>query len=107
MEFLHQGRGDQYLLRMSEALVKGGELLILSIDHLGHDLNEAGIAANKSRKTETAVEQIYREGLKDLFEEQDLETRARRKHLYDCMCVIAERVERLGERLLHISLKLG
>lgn len=107
LEFLKGRSTDPYLLRMSESIVNGCEQLLIAVRSLEDNLNEATSAANKARKTETQVQQIYRESFKALFSENNSETRERNKHLYDCMCVIAERVERLGERLLHISIKLG
>lgn len=107
VEFLHEECSDKHLLKMSEALAQGCEHILTAIQKLRDDLEAAADAAHKARKTETAVEQIYREGLTDLFVQEDIETRAKSNHLYNCMVTIAERVERLGEKLLHISMKLG
>ncbi|HEY9718324.1 MAG TPA: DUF47 family protein [Trichormus sp.] len=107
MELMQNIGTDASLVKMSEALVEGTELLMMSIAHLHDNLKDSGAAADKARKTQTKVEQICREGLSSNFQEPNSEQRALFKHLYDCMCAIAERVERLAEKLLHISLKLG
>lgn len=107
IEFFKDCPTDAYLVKMSERLVVGGEDLLGAFEHLDKDLASAEESANKARKTETGVGEIYRQALTELVHEQDFSTRIENKHLYDCLSVIAERIERLGEVLLHISIQLG
>lgn len=107
LEYLPPEPTDEHIRKMADALVEGGEHVVAAIKHLENNLKEAGSAANKARKTESAVEQFCREGLKVLLTEERIEVRARQQHAYDCMCRISERMERLGEKLLHVSIKLG
>lgn len=110
MEFFNEGNApavDQPLVEMAKVLTEGTENLVAAIEALKNDLKKCSQAANESRKTETRLAAVYRPAMKELYENADAKDFVWKKHLYDQMTEISERIEQLGEKLLHLSVKLG
>jgi uncharacterized protein Yka (UPF0111/DUF47 family) len=107
IEFFEDDVIDEHLIEMSAVLVTGMEFVSKSVRNLNSDLSESAKAADEARKTEVHVGKIYRKAMKQLYEKADFKELLRKKQLYDYMLSIAERTERLAEKLLHVSIKLG
>ncbi|HEY9773505.1 MAG TPA: DUF47 family protein [Planktothrix sp.] len=107
IEFTKERLQNKYLEQMSDLVVAGAQDVLDAFKNLNQDLSKSQECAHKARKTEPHVYNIYREALAELVQESDSTRRVQTKHFYDCIAVIAERIERLGEKLLHISIKLG
>lgn len=107
MEALENRDVDETLVAMSEILVGSARELLLTIENLDNDLKEAEHCANKSRKAEPHVGREYRKSFNALLQNQNVQTVVMKMHFYDLMTEISERIERLGEKLLHISIKMS
>ena len=107
IEFFEDDVIDEHLIEMSDVLVTGIELVSKSVQHLNSDLSESAKAADEARKTEVHVGKVYRKAMKELYEKADYKELVRKKQLYDYMLSIAERLEGLAEKLMHVSIKLG
>ncbi|MGH9550608.1 MAG: DUF47 domain-containing protein, partial [Terriglobales bacterium] len=107
MELFDEGFRDKRLIKMSELNLEGAQNLKGSIESLQHDLAMAAELANKARKTDSHVGDVYREVLKNIPDDPHVAQVIRQKHIADRLTSIAERIEVLGEKLLHISIKLG
>jgi uncharacterized protein Yka (UPF0111/DUF47 family) len=106
MEFLHV-EVDDTMKAMADVLADGVRLVCCAIDNLEKDLKQAEQAANESRKTETSVAEIYRHAMKELYEGKDFELLMRKKEVYDSLTIVSRRVESVGEKLLHLSIKMA
>jgi hypothetical protein len=107
IEVFDEGIIDECLIEMSGLIAEGMNLNKESIENLSKDVEQSEQLANKARKTDPHTHNKKRVEMKKLYDKQDLDAIVKRQPLYDRMCTIAECVERLGERLMHISIKLG
>jgi uncharacterized protein Yka (UPF0111/DUF47 family) len=107
IEFFSADESDEYLIQMSEVLAKGSEKIAQSIEQLKTDVQKAEELANEIRKTQTELANIFRAAMKSAYEETDARKLVRKKQLYDYMTEIAFRISKVGEKLLHLSVKNG
>ncbi|HEY9677703.1 MAG TPA: DUF47 family protein [Drouetiella sp.] len=98
---------DERLLQMCKGLAKGTDDLVNAVKSLEHELSSCCEHANHARKTQTRIANLHRASMKELYEQGDAIRLVRKKHVYDQVQIIAERIEILGEKLLHVSVKLG
>jgi uncharacterized protein Yka (UPF0111/DUF47 family) len=97
---------DHVMIGMAEVIANGVQHVFCSIDKLQTDLKAAEQAANESRKTETSVAKLYRQALKDIVDsENGVHAIVVKKDIYESLSRIARRVESVGEKLLHMSIK--
>jgi hypothetical protein len=105
IEFHKMHSDDDFVQRMNDRLVEGINLVAEAIACLESDTGKAKSAADQSRKTETAVAQVHREAMDVLYKQDDPFKLVKYKDLYDSLLLVASRVETVGEKLLHISIK--
>lgn len=92
---------------LSELLVDGTTCLRNSIRNLKGDLREAQVQALLARKAENRFVKAYRIAMQDLLQLDNFKTIMRFKEVYKQMIIGSERIDRVGELLLHIIVKLS
>ena len=107
IEFFAGNESDEYLIQMSDVLTRGSEKIAQTIEKLKTDVHEAEQLANETRKTQTDLAAIFRIAMKTAYQETDPRKLVRKKQLYDYMTDIAFRISKVGEKLLHLSVKNG
>lgn len=98
---------NPFLREMAEVLREGTRCLNLSFRALKSDLNEAADQALLSRKSENRFAKLYRLSMRQLFTLDDLKLILRTKEVYRQMLVAAEKLDAVGEKLLHVIVKIG
>ncbi|MBY0358671.1 MAG: DUF47 family protein [Candidatus Obscuribacterales bacterium] len=92
---------------MAFLLVEGTVFLRNSIKNLRHDLKEASNQALLARKSENRFTKTYRQAIRDLLKLDDFKTIMRIKEVYKAMLAGAERIDTVGEKLLHTIVKMS
>lgn len=95
------------LLEMADILVEGTICLRNSLRALKKDLREAGMQALQARKTDTRFGKVYRPAMNELLERDDFKAIFRVKEVYKVMLMAAERIDQVGEKLLHAIVKMS
>lgn len=104
MEIKSQGTR---LVEMADILVEGATYITNSVHALKTDLRYAAEQANLSRKIDTRSAKIYRAAIQELLETDDFKKIFRTKEVYNVMLTGAERVNAVGEKLLHAIVKMS
>jgi len=104
MEIISEGT---HLVELADVLVEGTTCVRNSIHALRKDLRSAGDEAIQSRKTDTRAAKIYRLAIQELLREDDFKKIFRVKEVYKVMMEGAERIDRVGETLLHAIVKMS
>lgn len=107
MEAMSVSAQGTRLVEMAEMLVEGTQLMKNSVHALKKDLREAGMQALQVRKTDSRFGKIYRPAVNELLEHHDFKTVFRVKEVYRVMLEAADRIDRVGETLLHTILKMS
>lgn len=107
MEAMNVTTQGTKLDEMSEILVEGTMCLRNSILAMRKDLREAGLQALQSRKTDTRFSKVYRVAMRELLESDDFKVIFRVKEVYKVMLVGADRIDEVGEKLLHAIVKMS
>lgn len=107
MEAMNVSPQGTRLLEMADMLVDGTLLVRNSIHALRKDLREASEQALQVRKTDSRFGKIYRPAMNELLELDDFKTIFRVKEVYRVMVVGSERIDRVGETLLHAIVKMS
>lgn len=95
------------LLDMADLLVQGTRNLKESIAALRTDLKEAATQALLARKAENKFAKLYRRSMQELLQQDDVKTILRVKEVYRQMLTASERIDRVGEKLLHVVVKMS
>lgn len=95
------------LLEMAEMLVESTLMMKTSVHSLRKNLREAGEQALQLKKTDSRFGKIYRPAMNELLELDDFKTIFRVKEVYKVMITCAERIDRVGEVLLHAIVKMS
>lgn len=95
------------LREMGELLVEGTHALQLSIFSLKKNLREAAEQALLARKAENRFTKVYRNAMRDLLKIDDFKVVMRTKEVYKAMLIGAERIDTVGEKLLHTIVKMN
>ena len=95
------------LVEMADMLVEGTTCLRVSIHALRTDLRVAGDQALHARKTDIRAAKIYRSAMQELLETDDFKKIFRIKEVYKVMMEGAEKINRVGEKLLHAIVKMS
>ncbi len=107
MEAMSVSPAGTRLLEMAEMLVEGTESMKNSVYALRKDLREAANQALQCRKADTRLGKIYRPAMRELLEHDDFKWIFRVKEVYKVMVDGSERIDRMGERLLHAIVKMS
>jgi predicted phosphate transport protein (TIGR00153 family) len=95
------------LQEMAEMLVEGTTCLNTSIHALRTDLRLAADQALQTRKTDTRTAKVYRAAIQELLETDDFKRIFKVKEVYKVLMEGAERIDRVGETLLHAIVKMS
>jgi len=107
MEALDVNARDTKLAEIAEVLVEGTTCLRDGIFALRKNLRLAADQALLARKTDTRSARIYRLAVRELLELDDFKTIFRQKEVYKVMITGAERIDKVGENLLHAIVKMS
>lgn len=107
IEALEMAAHDGHLREMSQTLVEGTRCLVLSFAALKNDPGEAISQAILARKSENRFTKVYRQAMRHLFRLDDLKQILRVREVYRSMLQAAERIDVVGEKLLHVIVKVS
>lgn len=97
---------DPRLGEMAKILSEGSRCLLRAFENLGNNLDEASQQAKLARKSENRFEKVYRVGMQELFEMNDVKTILRTVEVYRAMVNAAQRIDMVGEKLDHVIIKM-
>lgn len=92
---------------MTAILVEGTQCLATAIHSLRDNLPESGKQAALARKAENKMSKTYRFAMQALFQEDDVKLILRVREAYKTMMLAAERIDKTGEVLLRIVVKMS
>lgn len=95
------------LLDMAELLAQGTRYLRDSIASLKSDLKDSASKALLARKSENKFAKVYRRSMQDLLQQEDIKLILRVTEVYRQMMQGSERIDRVGEKLLHVIVKMS
>ena len=95
---------DPFLKEMAATLVEGTRCLVQSISK---NQVEASNQAALARKSEKRFLKTYRQAMKQLFTHDDFKYVLKTHEVYSCMVLTSERIDIIGERLLHVIVKIS
>lgn len=95
------------IIDMAELLVQGTRYLRDSIASLRTDLKDAATKALLARKSENKFAKVYRRSMQDLLQQEDIKLILRVTEVYRQMLQASERIDRVGEKLLHVVVKMS
>jgi predicted phosphate transport protein (TIGR00153 family) len=107
VEALHLDFDDSLLKEMVSTLVEGTRCLKQSFELLGKDLQEAANQATLARKSENRFSRIYRVAMRELFSLDDFKIVLKTREIYRSLLVASERIDTVGEKLLHVIVKIS
>jgi len=87
-------------------LVEGTRCLKLSFSHLGSDSVEAANQATLARKSENRFSRTYRTAVRELFTHDDFKIVMKTHEVYRTLVHASERIDDVGEKLLHVIVKM-
>lgn len=107
IEALEVDPDDSFLRPMAEVLVEGARCLQLAFAALKHNPREASDQAVLARKSENRFGKIYRQAMRQLFTVDDFKKILKTREVYRYMLQGAERIDVVGEKLLHVIVKIS
>lgn len=107
IEALEIRTSDSYLKEMAATLVEGTRCLHQSFAHLQSNPVEAANQAQFARKSENRFNKIYRQAMKALFTLDDFKTLLKTREVYNCMVAAANKIDIVGEKLVHVIVKIN
>jgi len=107
IEALEVSPEDESLKEMTSVLVEGTRCLARSFSALQHNLEEASQEANLARKAENRASRIYRKAMRQLFSLDDFKKIQKTKEVYRCLVQIAQRIDEVAVKVLHVIIKIG
>lgn len=106
MEALEIDVEDPFLNELVSILVEGCRCLCQSFSLLKHDLKAASDEAYLARKSENRASRVYRKGVRHLFSLDDFKKIQRRKEVYRCLIGVAEKIDEVAVKILHVVIKI-
>jgi uncharacterized protein Yka (UPF0111/DUF47 family) len=98
---------DSLYKEMAGTLVEGTRAIHGSIHLLHINLPEAASHAQLARKSENRFNKSYREAMVNLYEKDDLKVILKTSEVLRAMLNGATRIDRVGEKLLHVIVKMS
>ena len=98
---------DSYLAEMAEVLVEGTRCLHRSFVNLKGNTTEASNQAYLSRKAENRFYKVYRQAMRALFHLDDVKEILKTHEVYRYMSHAADQLDKVGEKLLHVIIKIS
>jgi uncharacterized protein len=97
---------DPFLKEMVSTLVEGTRCLAQSLSYLEHNLDSSSQEAQLARKAENRASKIYRRAMRELFSLDDFKTIQKTKEVYRCLVLIAEKIDYVAVKLVHVIIKM-
>lgn len=107
MEAFQLGSAGTELPKMSTILVDGTRSLLSAFDNLGSDLVEASTKATLARKADARLDKLYRTSMPELFKDDDVKRIMKIVEVYRTMAYASSRIDIVGEKLLHVIVKMS
>lgn len=98
---------DSQFKEMAGTLVEGTRAIHGCIHQLHLNLPEAASHAQLARKSENRFNKSYRDAMAHLYEKDDLKVILKTTEVLRSMMNGATRIDRLGEKLLHVIVKMS
>jgi len=95
------------LAELLEILVEGTRALVQSIHLLRNNLPDSSAQALIARKAENRFAKAYRASMKELLQMDDVRHILRAKEVYRSLMQMAEKIDRVGEKLQHCVIKMS
>jgi uncharacterized protein Yka (UPF0111/DUF47 family) len=92
---------------MAGTLVEGTRSIHASVHQLRSNLREAANHAQMARKSENRFANTYRSAVKQLYHIDDLKLILKTTEVFRCLFNGAGNIDRLGEKLLHVIVKMS
>ena len=93
--------------QMSNVLVEGTRCLNNAFQGLEDNLKESSEQAYLARKSENRFVKVYRQATNELFANDDVKMNLRTHEVYRYMLTTAERIDVVGEKLMHVIVKFS
>jgi uncharacterized protein Yka (UPF0111/DUF47 family) len=100
-------RQTKGLSDLAALLVEGTRCLAQAFAALKTDRRQAAEQARMARKIENKVTKAYRAAISELFDEDDIKKILKFKEVYKSLLFAAEKIDVVGEKLLHAIIKMG
>lgn len=107
MEAMDVHPKNELLGQFSIILLEGTRCLHNAFASLKSNPKEAANQAFLARKSENRFNKVYRQATHELFAADDVKSILKTYEVYRNMLQTAERVDRLGEKLIHVIVKNG
>jgi hypothetical protein len=107
MEALQVHYDGSLMREMVSTLVEGTRCLKRSFETLEDDLQEAANQATLARKSDNRFSRTYRAAMRELFSLDDFKIVLKTREIYRSLLVASERIDAVGEKLLHIIVKIS
>ena len=96
---------DQYLIEMTDKLVKGAKEIVTAIERLERNPHVAGEHALRAKQIENDVERIYRKAILELFENEDIRFILKKREIYRHISNAADRCDEAANIIADIVVK--
>jgi uncharacterized protein Yka (UPF0111/DUF47 family) len=107
MDAMQMHPSDPAFIEMAEILVEGTRCINSSFHQLNRNHNEAYEFARLARKSENRLSKTYRMAMSELFVQEDVKLIFKTTEVYRALLNAAVRINVLGEKLLHVIVKMS
>lgn len=98
---------DPFLAEMLDLLIQGTDHVTAAIEALQHAPRTAREWARQAKKVENAVEVVYRNAVRALFEGRDVIDILKRREIYRHLSNAADKLDRVADIIAIAATKLG
>jgi hypothetical protein len=107
MDAMQMHPSNPAFIEMAEILVEGTRCINSSFHQLNRDHKEAYEFARLARKSENHLSKTYRVAMSELFAQEDVKLILKTTEIYRSLLNAAEKINVLGEKLLHVIVKMS
>ena len=107
MDAMQMHPSDPAFIEMSEILVEGTRCINSSFHQLNRNLKEAYEFARLARKAENRLSKTYRMAMSELLAQDDVKLIFKTTEVYRALLAAAVKINVLGEKLLHVIVKMS
>jgi uncharacterized protein Yka (UPF0111/DUF47 family) len=107
MDAMQMHPSDPAFIEMAEILVEGTRCINSSFHQLNRNHQEAYEFARLARKSENRLSKTYRMAMSELFAQDDVKLIFKTTEIYRSLLNAAEKINTLGEKLLHVIVKMS
>lgn len=106
IEVLNPSIHSTHIMQMSEIIVDGTRSIVKAFSSLKSNPRLAAEEATQARRAENRFAKVYRQALIDLFNHEDAKEILKIREIYRCLANAADRIDQVGEKLLHVIVKI-